>query len=190
MYENSFIGKYYNYEIRSDHGVVGFYDTTTKEFVGDEDRFKILLNIPDESKLYFQPISWWQSKYLTMPVWINTKSLSFKSHGFQTNNAPGTKSLFYKPPFYLVFKTSSGTHPNLLIFNNVLKSNSEDCILALLNYDDDRNLFYAEYSPGITLPYSNYLSLNNILEFSLFDSKKNLVTVSDLSQLFILLIIL
>jgi hypothetical protein len=60
----------------------------------------------------------------------------------------------------------------------------------MINFDDERNVFQAEYSPELFLPYTDGLSLNTVLEFTLHDSKNNLVQVADKSQLFIVLTLL
>jgi hypothetical protein len=110
-------------------------------------------------------------------------------HGFETNNAPGTKTLLFEPPFFFVFKTSN-IDSNFLSFIDFQKSNSESTILAMINFDDERNVFHPEYSPELFLPYTDGLSLNTVLEFTLHDSKNNLVQVADKSQLFIVLTLL
>jgi hypothetical protein len=60
----------------------------------------------------------------------------------------------------------------------------------MINFDDERNVFQPEYSPELFLPYTDGLSLNTVLEFTLHDSKNNLVQVADKSQLFIVLTLL
>jgi hypothetical protein len=47
-----------------------------------------------------------------------------------------------------------------------------------------------ECTTEIILPYRGDLCLNEVLEFTLYDSKNRLVQVSDKSQLFILLSLL
>ena len=189
LYANSFVCKYYDYEPKAENGIVSIWNKQKKEYVDKDTRFKILINIPDNTKFYFQLMSWWNSNFVKIPTWINPKILSLRMHGFQTNNAPGTKSLFYKAPFILMFKTSANINSNFLLFNNHYKPNLEECILALLTYDEDHNQFNPTFSPGISLQTFNNLSLNTFLEFTLFDSKKNLVKISDNSQLFITLVI-
>jgi hypothetical protein len=175
-------------EVTVDNGVISF-SNRYGYFENGKERFHIQLYIPDKTKLYFKPPSWWASKN-NVSGWFLSSVLTDQKDSFDCNNSLGTKSVMFQPPFFLVFKTSSDTSSNYLSFNNMLTTNSENTILAMLVYNEERESFQAEFSPGITLPYFRCLSLNNTLEFKLFDSKNTLIPVSDKSQLFISLTIL
>jgi hypothetical protein len=60
----------------------------------------------------------------------------------------------------------------------------------MLQYDEEQNSLIAEHSPEFLLPYNKELPLSEMLEFTLYDSKKQLVQVADESQLFIVLTLL
>lgn len=75
-------------------------------------------------------------------------------------------------------------------FNDYKKTNSESTILSMLLYDEEKSMLKDEYSPELLLPYDKDLCLNELLEFTLYDSQNKLVRVSDKSQLFILLTLL
>jgi hypothetical protein len=60
----------------------------------------------------------------------------------------------------------------------------------MLRYDDEKLMLKEECTTEIILPYRGDLCLNEVLEFTLYDSKNRLVQVSDKSQLFILLSLL
>ena len=146
----------------------------------------------DKTKLYFRPPRFWDTKLTDKNMWpqqFYSNLLGDVLHGFETNSAPGTKTLLFEPPFFIVFKTSN-IDSNFLSFIDFQKPNSESTILAMINFDDERNIFQPEYSPDLFLPYTNGLSLNTVLEFTLHDSKNNLVHVADKSQLFIVLTLL
>jgi hypothetical protein len=181
-----------------EEGIVFFYDNTKKTRFTSK-RFSVGLNIPDASKIYFNPLSFWtnleleniennQNNEITSS-WISSSYLGEVEHGIQTNNAPGTKSMLFSPPFFLVFKTQALTS-NYLSFIDFQKPNSEATVLCMLQYDEEKNILDAEYTPELLLPYEGDLSLNDVLEFTLYDSKKKLVQVADTSQLFILLTLL
>jgi hypothetical protein len=60
----------------------------------------------------------------------------------------------------------------------------------MLVFDEEHNRLDPQFTPELILPYSNVLSLNNFLEFTMIDSKGEQIIVSDNSQLFILLTVL
>jgi len=74
---------------------------------------------------------------------------------------------------------------NFLSFTDYIKPNTEATILSLLQYDEDRNRFLSEYNPELILLYNTDLCLSEVLEFSMYDCKNQLIQVSDKSQLFI-----
>jgi hypothetical protein len=55
----------------------------------------------------------------------------------------------------------------------------------MLTYNDDIDKFKTEFKSDLHLPYFNTLSLNNVLEFHIYDSEKKIVEFMDLSQLYI-----
>jgi hypothetical protein len=75
------------------------------------------------------------------------------------------------------------------MFNDFTKPNLASCILAMLVYDENQNSFIAQFAPRISLPYLQSLSLNNTLEFSLYDATWKPVRMSFKSQLFVLITI-
>jgi hypothetical protein len=97
--------------------------------------------------------------------------------------------MLYTAPYFLVFKVQ-GVSSNYLSFTDFKKPNSERTILSMLAYDDEKNSLIDEYSPELILPYNNDLSLNEILEFKLYDSSNKLVQVADKSKIFIVLTLL
>jgi hypothetical protein len=73
------------------------------------------------------------------------------------------------------------------MFTNFLKPNSETTILAMLLYNETDDVFVPQFLPDIILPYLKNLSLNNVLEFKLYDADLNQVQIADSSQLFVTL---
>ena len=71
------------------------------------------------------------------------------------------------------------------MFNNFLKPNTETTILAMLMYNETDDVFVPQFLPEITLTYLKNLSLNNVLEFKLFDTNFQQVKIADSSQLFV-----
>ena len=102
-----------------------------------------------------------------------------------TNGYPYAKSPFYKSPFFLTFKTGQTVNSNFLIFNDFLIPNSYGQILSLLTFDDDTDKFVPEYKSDLVLPFSDSLSLTNVLEFRVYDADKTQLEFMDLSQLYI-----
>jgi hypothetical protein len=182
---------YFNVTVQAEEGKVFFYETKKKRNFLSE-RFNVIIEMNDKTKLFFRPPRFWDAHITIQNKWpqiFYSHLLGDVLHGFETNNAPGTKTLLFEPPFFFVFKTSN-IDSNFLSFIDFQKSNSESTILAMINFDDERNVFHPEYSPELFLPYTDGLSLNTVLEFTLHDSKNNLVQVADKSQLFIVLTLL
>ena len=76
------------------------------------------------------------------------------------------------------------------MFTDFLKPNTKTNILSLLKYDDETETLVSDFASGVVIPFNDALSLNNTLEFTLYDSKYQLVTVNDGSQLFLKLSLL
>lgn len=147
----------------------------------------MILKIPESTKIYFQPTEFWND--LKQGQWFLSDFLGHVTHGIQTNNAPGTKTVLFTPPYFLVFKIQ-GVASNYLSFTDFQKPNSESTILSMLQYDEEKDSLIDEYSPELLLPYNKDLTLDEVLEFTLFDSNKTIIQVADKSQLFIVLTLL
>jgi hypothetical protein len=170
----------------SEEGIIFFFDNSAKKCRFTSGRFNVVLNIPESTKLYFEPLEFWKN----MPEkWFTSDFLGDVTHGIQTNNAPGTKTVLFTPPYFFVIKIQAVTS-NYFSFTGFQKPNSEDTILCMMQYDEERNSLIAEHSPEFLLPYNKELPLSEMLEFTLYDSKKQLVQVADESQLFIVLTLL
>lgn len=187
MYLDSWIYKYYDCAVQAENGIVTFIHKTSKQPI-DSSRFRIALNIPITSRQYFMNNSDWISTFNNEnPLWTDASLYSKTSNGFPCNNAPGTKSLVYNPPFFVTYKESQHSKINFLAFNNELKSNIEESILCMLIYNDEQNSLVPIYQPEISLAAQKYSLLNNIFEFAIYDSNKKQVLVSDKSVLYIIL---
>ena len=166
--------------------MVAFYHTNTNYLV-TTDRFDILLQIPDRNKTFFLPPNEWN--FLTVKDVVNDRyfvsDLSGILHGFLTQGYPYTKSPFYIGPYFLQFKSNGRTESNFLFYNKFFTPNSYSTILALLHYDDNIDKFMSGFTTPITVQNNNFLSLNNLLEFTIVDSNQNQVEFLDNSQLFI-----
>jgi len=191
LYKNSWVNKYFNYDVRLDNGIVSFYNTTKRRPVlaSTSSRFSVLLKMDELTKLYFNTAEWWNENHPESDKWILASKLSNVPHGFQTNNAPGTKAHLFVPPFFIIYRTV-GAINNYLSFQGFNQPNIEQSILAMVTFDEERNAIEPLFTPDIILPYSNVLSLNNFLEFKMIDSRGKQILVSDSSQLFILLSLL
>jgi len=184
LFRKSWVSKYFNVDVMAEDGVVFFYDNA-KKVRFECPRFVVALQIPDITKQFFKPNSFWDG----LNTWIRSDSLSEVEHGVPSNNARGTKTEIYTPPFFLYFKMPR-VNTNYLSFTDYVKPNTEASVLAMLQYDEDRNRFYSEYNPELILLYNTDLCLSEVLEFTLCDSKNQIVQVSDNSQLFIELTLL
>jgi hypothetical protein len=170
IYKSSWVYQYFNFKIGSENGIVAFYDT--KKNLIDSYRFKVYIFIPKVTKPYFYSLNQWKEICPISECTLLTDVISNVSHGFKTTSYPSTKSVFYKLPYFLVFKSPTSISNNYLIFNNFLKPNFETRILAMLIFDEEKNLLVPYFSPGITLPFLKTLSLSKTLEFILVDSNK------------------
>jgi hypothetical protein len=184
LYKKSWIYKYYNFDVKSENGIVYFFDNIKKSVV-DSVRFKIFVYIPKLSKPYFFSLADWKQVSPHSESVLETSLISNIPHGFRTKSFPTSNPLYYKPPYFFVFRNSSSTPSNYFLFNSFLKTNIEDSILAMVNFNEDKNVLAPYYSPGITLPFLNALSLNRTLEFILVDSEKKQIAVNDFSQLYV-----
>jgi hypothetical protein len=185
IYSNSWVCQYYDFSAQCEDRVVSFYNNVKKS-LADTNRISVFVSIPENTIPYFLPKS--EAKLFQLAdnsIFIETSALSNVKHGFKTSSYPSSKSLFYNSPFFIVFRAPPSVTSNYFMFKSFTKPNSENCILSMLIYDDSESGFVSQFSPGITLPYLQSLSLNNMLEFYLFDSEKKQVQLSDFSQLFI-----
>jgi hypothetical protein len=55
----------------------------------------------------------------------------------------------------------------------------------MLVYNETDDVFVPQFLPEIILPYLKNLSLNNVLEFKIYDTNMKQVQVADSSQLFV-----
>jgi hypothetical protein len=187
IYRESWICQYFDYEPKCEDGVVFFYYKARKLKV-DSYRFHINEYIPANSRSYFLPKSEWATASDEEgAIFCRTNLLSNVTHGLKVTPCYSTKSLFYTAPFFLLFRTSPSVNSNYLIFNNFFKPNSETTILAMLLYNETDDMFIPQFLPEITLPYLKSLSLNNVLEFKLYDTNLKQVQIADSSQLFVTL---
>lgn len=186
IYKSSWISKYYAYEIKTDKNIVFFWDKVKNSPVGTN-HFKIFMNVPPLTQLYFLPSTEWSSRFSDNNTFLLVDLLSNVTSGFKTIGYPSSTSEFYTPPYFITFKTAANVKPNYLIFNSFFKPNSQTNILAMINYNEDQNKFMSDFAPGLTLPYATFLSLNKTLEFRIVDSTNKLVDIEDNCVLFITL---
>jgi hypothetical protein len=190
IYSRSWIGKYYGYVGHClINNVVVFYSKKHKLAIFDNSRFHVNVWFFDlKSQLYFYPPGIWEKIGPSIEpdfTAFKVESLSHLPHGMITNGYPYAKSPFYKSPFFLTFKTGQTVNSNFLIFNDFLIPNSYGQILSLLTFDDDTDKFVPEYKSDLVLPFSDSLSLTNVLEFRVYDADKTQIEFMDLSQLYI-----
>lgn len=121
-------------------------------------------------------------------ILLNCSLLSNVEHGLKTKAFPSSKSIYYDSPYFIIFKSPYLTS-NYLNFNNFYKPNSENCVLAMVLYNEDENNFVPYFSPGVTLSFLQNLSLEKTLEFVIVDSNQQIISIADNSQLFIQLTI-
>ena len=183
IYNTSWIGQYFDIFSGTDDYIVSFFES--KNTRSNSYRFKIYLYIPKKTKPYFYPLSEWKKFCPISECAVLTENISHVNHGFKTTSYPSTKSVYYTYPYFLVFKSPTSISNNYLIFNDFLKPNFETRILAMLVYDEEKNLFLPYFSPGITLPFLKTISLSKTLEFILVDANKKQILLEDYSQLFI-----
>lgn len=169
---------------------MAFYNPTTQTTVQNTTHFYVNVWFSDsESQTYFYPPSVWENigPSLQPDLYVfRTDALSQVPHGMITDGYPYTKTPYYKPPFFLTFKTDHSIKSNFLTFNNFLIPNSYGRILCMLTYNDDIDKFIPEFESDIILPYHrNTLSLNSVLEFHIYDAEKKIVKFLDKSQIYI-----
>ena len=196
MYKDTWIYKYFNYEVKCENGIVYFWDPRKSIIVDsykdpEYRRFRIYANIPKLTKPYFYPLSEWK---IISPVYSNvsieTDLLSRVPHGFRTKSYPSSKSIYYTSPYFFICKTPLIVESNALLFNNFLKPNSEQSILAMTTYDEEANTLKSFFSPTVIIPFLNTFSLPKTLEFTLMDANKYKIDLDNSSQLYILLTLL
>ncbi|MEI7486898.1 MAG: hypothetical protein WCJ72_05725 [Chryseobacterium sp.] len=189
IYKKSWVNKYFNVEALAEEGLVFFYDNSPANkcrFLST--RFTVDLKLPEITKTYFKPDTFWNTAGYEINEWIPAHALSTVLHGTLSNNAPGTKMVIYDPPYFLRLKIQ-GLSSNYFAFNDN-KPSSEFTILSMLRYDDSRLMLKDEYSTEWIFPYKEELCLTEVLEFTLHDSQNKIVQVADKSQLFVLLTLL
>lgn len=192
LYKNSWISKYYIFDVKVNNGFVFFHlNTKDRQEIVDQTRFTVFIYVPKLTKPFFFPYSHW--KYLTgtsSNSFVECSLISNIPNAFPSKSYPSAKSLFYASPFFFYFKTSDNVKANYLSFNNFFKPNTENRILAMVDFNENSNNFEPVYFPEIILPYTKTPSLNNLLEFSLFDAKQKQITVLDYSQIFVVISVL
>ena len=187
IYQNSWITKYFQFETKCENDVVFFYDKQRKNRV-DSFRFNVYLYIPKLTRPYFYPLSEWKLLYNNKTnINLETSLISKVPHGFKTKSFPSSNSLFYTAPFFFIFKSTHALASNYLAFKSFFKPNAEDRVLSMVYFDENKNNFEIIFSPGITLPYTKAFPLNNVLEFTVYDSTKKQVMLLDYSQLYIII---
>jgi hypothetical protein len=155
------------------------------------DRFRVKIILENEkNKLFFAPSSFWENTPETGFGGYPVEMFSKTPHAISTAGYPYTKSPFYTAPFVIVFKTNHAVEMNFLVFNGFLLPNSYSRILCLLTYDDMIDKFVPTKRMNIYLPYTNSLTLTDVLEFTIFDAHQKLVKFEDNSQLYISLTVL
>lgn len=185
IYKQSWITTYYDYEIKSEDGIVFFVDNKNNPVLSN--RFIIYVYIPKITKPYFYSLQDWKNIASNSETLLTVGQISNVEHGFRTKSFPTSKSLFYTSPYFFVVRTPSNISSNCLLFNSFLNTNSEDKILAAVEYIEEQNEFKIFFQPEISFPFLNSLSLNKTLEFVLTDSNKKQVALFDYSQLFVLI---
>jgi len=199
LYNQSWIKSYFNYSVASDtsnNEEPGFgQNLIMYKLLNDkgnlrtikDNRFTIYIHIPDKSKKYFLPEVEWKSGYdnLHQLERIAIEELSLIRNAFNTQPYPYSSSPSYVEPFFLTFRSDKSVQSNYFSFNSFYKNNTDLCILAMLQFNPDHDSFETKFSTGIVLPYTSSKILNNILEFVLVDSKKQLIEIENQSQLFI-----
>ncbi len=187
LYLESWIFQYFDVNVGTEDGVVSFIHKTGRQTINSQ-QFKVMLNVPEYTRQYFMnPSDWIQQFTRSPPVWIDAKYLSNVYNGFPSKNVPGKGSSLYKPPFFVTYNNARHSELNFLSFNNELKSNIEESILCMLIYNDEQNVFVPIYQPEINLLSHKCNILNNMFEFSIYDSQKNLILTSNKSALYIVL---
>lgn len=183
LYQESWIGQYFNVEVQKHDGNVFFYDLKTQA-PSESYRYKIFVFVPEQTKPYFLSKQEWNSLLNNDNVGsISTDLISSVTHGFRTIPAPATKSCFYSPPFFVKLKTPLITSNNYMVYQKQFKPNLECTILAMLVHDYDSDTLTVQFAPTVKLPFVNAL-VNNTLEFVLLDSTMQQISIEDGCQLF------
>jgi hypothetical protein len=187
IYKKSYVFKYYNVFVGSDNGVVNFYNPSKKR-IHTTDRFTVKLRIPEKTKIYFKPSTFWDTLNPEWPEWFPAQKLSGQENGTLVHT-PGSKNHLYIPPFSVSFR-SQGIEQNYLGFNRFHTPNLEGTILCMLLYDSLNNTLFPFFDPYLFIPYTNDMSLTQDLEFKILDSDGRHVHISNNSQLFFVLTLL
>jgi len=116
---------YFNVTVQAEEGKVFFYETKKKRNFLSE-RFNVIIEMNDKTKLFFRPPRFWDANITIQNKWpqiFYSHLLGDVLHGFETNNAPGTKTLLFEPPFFLFLKhqTLIQIFYLLLIFKNPIR---------------------------------------------------------------------
>lgn len=156
----------------------------------DSPRFSIFILIPESIKSYFLSSDDWnnytknqEADYLLTDL----ESVSTIPNGFKTRCYPSTHSVFYKPPYFIQFKTSIPSIPkNYLSFQELYQSNVEQHVIAMLEYNKNDD-FFIRYPLKVSIPYHKSLTLTKTLEFVIIDSENTQIPVKDGSEMFIAL---
>jgi hypothetical protein len=186
IYQKSYIYKYFNVEVRSENGIVHFYNASKRQPMKTE-RFTVYLKIPDTTKLYFKSANFWDTTFnYNWPEWVHAQKISQFPNGTTSHNLLGSKSHLYTPPFFISFR-SQGIEGNYFSFNRFNAPNLEDSILTMLTYDEGTNVLQPIFDPYLIIPYKDEITLTQDLEFKILDSNKRHVAISDNSQLFFIL---
>jgi len=181
IYKESWISKYYQWDVKSDNGIITFWDKANNT-PRESKRFTVFVFIPETTRPYFFPKS--EYKYFTSITNIKLDIISNIPNGFKSKCFPASKSLFYTAPFFFKLKTPLPLQANYLVFKDTFSTNHEDTILAMVNYNPETDTFVADFAPQILLLVSNSFYLNKYLEFILVDSNNEQLLVEDNSQLF------
>jgi hypothetical protein len=181
IYQNSWIALYYRVVVKTDQGNVFFWDTTSKN-IPENYRYGIFLYIPEKTKPYFLTKYDWEQ--IKRQGSISSDMISNITHGFKSRCPPATKSIFHMSPFFIKIKTPIQMS-NYLLYKGFFKNNKEDCILAMIIFDEDKEILRPEFAPHLSLKQLQNSSLiNKNFEFILTDANNQQILIEDNSQLF------
>jgi len=187
LYRDSWIHKYYKWNVKSENGIVMFFDRA-RNYPTESERIAVYLFIPEATRPYFFSKS--EYKNFAVDKNIAISLISNIPYGFKSKCFPASKSLFYTAPFFIKLKTPLKTMSNYLLFKDAFKPNFEDSILAMISYNEDSDSFVAEFSPQLKFTISQNFNFTNSLEFYLVDANNQHMQVEDNSQLFFTLTVL
>lgn len=185
IYKSCWITEYFDLKVKAEHDNVFFVDKKNNNHITSF-RFNIYLYCPPATKSYFLPASKWKTLFNVandVPVIIDT--LSRIPHGFRALGFQSSRSMFYSEPFFVFLKAPLSSTFNSLRFNNFLKPNIKENILAMLVFNDEIDAFTPIFTPTIELPHQDVLTLPSILEFTICDETKRELVCEDNSQLFL-----